>query len=324
MGLVPLALASITYYIYTTIPVAILRRGHGIALTFFWAVILWIFYGIFMLLDTSRNPTIAAARETRKMKSSKKEPALCTMACVNMRNHVLACATTGAYFYWIHELLVETPYWKADQDYYRTSNVWYKSIGWYIFSMVVLYVIYDIVFWVGHRIMHTAPVYKNVHKLHHTSFATTAICCHYMTVTDFMLELELPGLVCFLAVDLLKLAPGAMLAFMLMGSTNGASVHSGWKLGIYCIPLLTSAESHYWHHNRLKCNYAIGLVDACAGTQQGLPEKYRAACDQVPEPKNQADENPEHAPLLSESTPREDLADGLCTSDAGAKYTITH
>lgn len=271
MGLFMLAVGFTVHHFYTTVPVETLHRFHGPAITFGWAVVLWGWYAVFRFLDTSTYPAVAAARKNCKLLSKNKEPPFWTMAQNNIRNHIMSFFIIGGYFNssshatYANEIMATTQY--------RDSG------KWFLCSLFVQYIVYDVMMWIGHRIMHEAPVYAAVHKLHHCSYATSAICCHYMTIIDYWLEMVLPGMATVIASDYLGLAPGALLAFMIGGSTNGAVVHSGWKIVYGGLPLLVDAESHFWHHHRHKCNYSIGACDTVARTLESMPAKLRAPCD---------------------------------------------
>jgi sterol desaturase/sphingolipid hydroxylase (fatty acid hydroxylase superfamily) len=91
----------------------------------------------------------------------------------------------------------------------------------YSFGVTLLWVVayslgYDVVFYIGHRLLHSGVGYlQRTHSLHHQSRATGAISHHYQHFIDFIIEVFFPGL---LPVIVLGLNPAGFMAFMGVGN----------------------------------------------------------------------------------------------------------
>ena len=120
-------------------------------------------------------------------------------------------------------------------------------------KLTLVFFLFDLLFYCGHRAMHHKLLYKHMHKLHHQSLAAMGISGYYMTWSDACLEFLVPTLVPFFVVGHNK---SLLLATVLVGQLNGVVSHSGHRLP--CFPYTTA---HLDHHLQLQVNYGIGLLD---------------------------------------------------------------
>jgi sterol desaturase/sphingolipid hydroxylase (fatty acid hydroxylase superfamily) len=135
----------------------------------------------------------------------------------------------------------------------------YTAAEW-VGKLLLVHLVYDLVFYHGHKLIHRPILYKRVHKLHHMSLAAMGISGYYMTVPDAFVEFVAPSLVPFFVVGHHK---ALLLAFLITGQLNGVSSHSGHNL-----PLFPYTKAHLIHHLDLRCNYGIGLFDKIYGTSR--------------------------------------------------------
>jgi sterol desaturase/sphingolipid hydroxylase (fatty acid hydroxylase superfamily) len=125
------------------------------------------------------------------------------------------------------------------------------------------YILFDLFFYIGHFGMHFFPKMKEMHKLHHETFATSAISCHHMTFLDFILE-SLGGGIAIISILLpLGGSPMATISFLLFGILNGTVSHSGWDFWF-----LNDPRTHFLHHSKYKVNISAGVFDRVFGTFQ--------------------------------------------------------
>lgn len=172
---------------------------------------------------------------------------------------------------------------------YDVSPVFWISLVW----LVPLAAAFDLAFYVGHRLMHL-PKIQDIHVLHHSSFATSAISVHYMSPVDFFLESFFPSaiavIICFSIPNLLLPFLGigfaqneysptwvscfaslccAIITFFGFGGFNSVWVHSG-----YVFPYLPDPREHYLHHMKFRVNFSFAL-DRFLGTCQSWDDHVR-------------------------------------------------
>jgi sterol desaturase/sphingolipid hydroxylase (fatty acid hydroxylase superfamily) len=134
----------------------------------------------------------------------------------------------------------------------------FSTFFWFILN----YVVFDFVFYVGHYAMHFFPQMKQMHNLHHETFATSAVSCHFMTFPDFFLE-SLGGGVAIITILLpLGGSPMASISFFLFAILNGIISHSGWDFWF-----LNDPRTHFVHHAKYKVNLSAGVFDSLFGTK---------------------------------------------------------
>jgi len=146
------------------------------------------------------------------------------------------------------------------------------------FSLTILYFLgyllgYDVVFFVGHRWMHSSKeVFDATHAFHHSSHATKGCSNHYMKPLDYLWEVMLPAT---LPMFVLGLHPPALAAFLTVGGWNGITVHSGWNF-----PLSSDPRDHFLHHVNYSVNFALGPCDLASKTyRQGSEQGFKTVDD---------------------------------------------
>lgn len=127
--------------------------------------------------------------------------------------------------------------------------------GGYIFDPTIFLinfllhsVIIDAWFYSTHIILHWPPLYKSIHKWHHTYHAPTAVCCMYANPLEFAFGNVL-GVI--LGPALTNCHPYECAFWMCFALSSTSGSHSGYKF--------LGALDHDRHHEHLHCNYGVGV-----------------------------------------------------------------
>jgi len=129
------------------------------------------------------------------------------------------------------------------------------AIGHLVFSVVVI----EVLFYYFHRMLHYPPIYKRIHKKHHTWVSPVAIAAIYCHPFEQILSNIIPTMAgpFFLGSHILLLW-----AWIGISVLTTLITHSGYHL-----PFLVSAELHDFHHLKFNYNFGvIGLLDKLHGT----------------------------------------------------------
>ena len=156
---------------------------------------------------------------------------------------------------------------------YGSTNTPMALWKWPVYAYV-LGVFHDVVFYFGHRLLHTKWGYVTFrHGLHHSSKAATAASSMYMSSPDFFLEIVLPYLSFFWVVP-------TSLAFDMtvasVGSIAAMTEHSGYNFSVGFKTL--DSRPHFAHHNNLLTGayaegiFSPGYMDRIFGTNYVDPE----------------------------------------------------
>jgi len=120
-----------------------------------------------------------------------------------------------------------------------------------LIDLVVLFFIFDTIFYIFHRILHHPYIYR-FHKVHHSTFAEIGISIHYMDCIDYLMEVILPY---WISISMWNSCFMASLIFAVIGQLNGVIAHSGYKF-----PILPNPLSHQYHHVYFNKNYGTGGI----------------------------------------------------------------
>lgn len=126
-------------------------------------------------------------------------------------------------------------------------------------DLVVFVACEEVGFFYGHRLLHWGPLYRRVHKLHHTftaPFGWVAIYCHPF-------EMILSNLIPFYAGPFLMGShPLTAALWFNFGIINTINAHCG-----YWLPGMPNPAQHDWHHERTtECFGLLGVLDTWHGT----------------------------------------------------------
>lgn len=137
-------------------------------------------------------------------------------------NHILQhCFLSGA-------IRITTSYFnsKLGNDLLSYPRLMFNDSLLHTFGWVIIFFFtHDILFYVGHFLMHRWRwLYRKVHVMHHLTFATQAITAHHMGFVDFILESA--GEIFFMVVCFFPLGAShiAFVAFACVGVFNGVIV----------------------------------------------------------------------------------------------------
>eukprot|EP01080_Neovahlkampfia_damariscottae_P003261 gene3261-5704_t len=125
------------------------------------------------------------------------------------------------------------------------------------------YALFDIIFYFGHRAMHSVSWLRFTHFEHHNTYATIGLTGHYMEMIDFFFEVAFEQLGFVIILMPFGLSPMAYLGFANLGIFNTVVVHSG-----YDFFYLPDPRPHYLHHKNIKVNYSIGVLDSVFKTSK--------------------------------------------------------
>lgn len=118
------------------------------------------------------------------------------------------------------------------------------------FQFFQLFLIYDLIFFIGHYLIHIPPLYRLIHKKHHLTFGDMAITSHYMTFGDYILEVLIPF---WGSIYIINPCFTTTMAYAVIGQINGLITHSGYNLVGFRTPCY-----HYFHHTKINMNYGSG------------------------------------------------------------------
>lgn len=132
--------------------------------------------------------------------------------------------------------------------------------GWYFaFSIVAAVLIHDAYFYFAHRLMHTKPLFKIMHRVHHLSSNPSPWAAFSFHPTEALAEAAiLPLLLTFLPMH-----PLAMLVFMFSMTFLNVVGHLGyemWPRGFATSRWTfwnNTSTHHNMHHRYVHCNYGL-------------------------------------------------------------------
>mmetsp|Transcript_9128 Transcript_9128/g.10428 ORF Transcript_9128/g.10428 Transcript_9128/m.10428 type:complete len:283 (-) Transcript_9128:776-1624(-) len=130
----------------------------------------------------------------------------------------------------------------------------------------------EVTFFVSHYWLHTKPLYKRVHKVHHDFKSPHALACIYAHWFEALVgnTFGVMGPAFFLNLHVLEWYVGLVLGWV--GTCIG---HSGYDLPWHKKRSNGFGDFHDFHHENFVGNYgSIGLLDWLCGTDQ----KWRERC----------------------------------------------
>ena len=135
------------------------------------------------------------------------------------------------------------------------------GISYFIFSILILLFLYDVYFYVAHRIFHSKNVYKIIHKTHHRSPAITPFGAFSISFLEGLFEfIFLPTM-----IFLIPLHPLALSIFLSIYILFNSYVHSGYEIlpkfwvKTPILKYINTAVHHDLHHSKLKYNFTLFL-----------------------------------------------------------------
>lgn len=147
---------------------------------------------------------------------------------------------------------------------YRVSAA-LPSAGEVALEVVLCVLLREAMFYYSHRLLHTGPLYRRVHKTHHRFTAPVALAAQYAHPLEHLVANTLPVAVPPMLLRSHVATAWAFLAVVLLDTT---AVHSGYDF------FAGAARHHDAHHERFNVHYGvIGLLDWLHGTGDRRPGK---------------------------------------------------
>lgn len=160
---------------------------------------------------------------------------------------------------------------------FGTGHWFYAEFGWglvpargptgILLSLGASLVLFDTWFYWFHRLIHTRPFYRAIHRWHHQTLTPVA----WSNNSDRLVDNLFLQSYWLLAHFLLPAAPTVLLVHKLYDQITGVIGHSGFEHGgAWCLPPspLVGVTHHDQHHRYFRCNYAthFTLWDRLMGT----------------------------------------------------------
>jgi Delta7-sterol 5-desaturase len=153
------------------------------------------------------------------------------------------------------------------------ENIQDYGLVYFAFSIFALLFLYDLYFYVVHRILHHKKIYKFIHKTHHRSPAITPFGAFSVSFWEALFEFSfLPAM-----IFLIPLNVWALNAFLTIYILFNAYVHSGYEVlpkfwAKIPFKYINTAVHHDLHHSKLRYNFGLftNIWDRIFKTQ--LPE----------------------------------------------------
>ena len=121
--------------------------------------------------------------------------------------------------------------------------------GQCLINFAIHMVIIDIWFYSTHRLLHYGPLYKHIHKFHHTYHAPTAVACMYAHPIEYCIG-NVMGVI--IGPMLTNCHPYECAFWMAFSLVSTSASHSGY--------FFLGATDHDAHHEHLYCNYGVGVM----------------------------------------------------------------
>lgn len=144
---------------------------------------------------------------------------------------------------------------------------WPTSVGSVALSFLLSMVAYDTWFYWMHRLLHSKPLYRRIHRWHHLSLPSVA----WSNNSDTLLDNLFLQSYWMAAHFIVPVAPAVLLVHKLYDHISGIIGHSGIEHGGgFCWPPspMNSVTHHDQHHRFFNCNYAphFTIWDRLMGT----------------------------------------------------------
>jgi hypothetical protein len=133
---------------------------------------------------------------------------------------------------------------------------WYEFFSAFITCSVIFGIIHDVLFYIGHRFLHTPWGFRILdHKTHHATKASIAASAIYMSPPDFIVEVVIPfiGLGFFIHSFYMEV----LIILIVLGGWGSMIEHSGYNF--FPNIKFLDCRPHANHHLHLHQSFSEGL-----------------------------------------------------------------
>ncbi|AEA42644.1 sterol desaturase family protein [Fluviicola taffensis] len=163
------------------------------------------------------------------------------------------------------------------------------GIGYYIFTIPVMFIIHDTYFYWMHRAIHHPKLFKHIHFVHHQSTNPTPLAAYSFHFSESILEALIIPIIAFT----LPVHPTALILFLLGQFIINVYGHLGFELfpsnfqKTWIGRWINTSVAHNQHHKYFKGNYGLYFLfwDRWMGT---LRTDYDEAFDELKNRKKHA------------------------------------
>lgn len=150
--------------------------------------------------------------------------------------------------------------------FYQTAHAGYLKIyldfnsfgyGYFVFSLLLSMLLFDLYFYLTHRLLHTDFLYRHVHSVHHKVTAptlTSIFCLHPLEAVNVFIFQMLLNMA-------LPMHPTTIICGYLLIQQGNIIGHFGYEIFPDSLrrkfPLLSTATFHDLHHQHMTCNYGF-------------------------------------------------------------------
>lgn len=162
-------------------------------------------------------------------------------------------------------LMLFISYYVTDDTIYYSKNI--PSLNTVILHLLGCGIIEEILFYYGHRLLHTSYLYKHIHKIHHEWTSPIGITSFYAHPVEMIFGNLLPV---FMGPLLLKMHFITTSIWVMGGTLSIIFAHCGYHL-----PLLPSPEAHDYHHEKFNEMFGVlGILDYLHGTDKKFRKSH--------------------------------------------------
>jgi methylsterol monooxygenase len=143
---------------------------------------------------------------------------------------------------------------------YRQPRLDYDSlpsIPVFIAHLLICIIAEDIMFYFGHRLLHSKYLYKRIHKVHHDHKVTISLASEYAHPVEFVIGNIIPTMAgTFILGTNIHCYTQMCWIFIRICETSVS--HSGYNFPVSIsnlIPFATESDFHNYHHLNFKDNY---------------------------------------------------------------------
>jgi lathosterol oxidase len=218
----------------------------------FWVIFLVIFlrYAIlaslaFLIFYVIRRKTVFFKKIQPKLPINK-----------DYAREIIYSVITAFVFAAIGYIVFVTPVSKYTQTYWNFRE---HSVGYFLFSIVLMLIVHDAYFYWTHRWMHRSSVYRIVHRVHHLSTNPSPWAAMAFHPIESVIEGSVIALFAFL-FPVHPIAIGIFLLLMMMYNVYG---HLGYELypkgfsSSWLGKWINTSVSHNMHHQTIQGNYGL-------------------------------------------------------------------